>query len=262
MSRKHLFEIEDQEWFPSFLRQYMTDYLHFGWNTFKLGSPLVPLVKKALDQSNASHVIDLCSGGGGPILYLYNELKNDNLSFTLTDYYPNLEAFKKVERESNGKIKGISEQVDARKVGKDVKGLRTLFSSFHHFNPEDAKKILSEAAENQESILIAEYTERSLPCILKITLSTLFMIFFFTPFVKPFSIGRIIFTYLIPIIPLCLFWDGVVSCLRSYSEDELHGLVSDIKPLGYSWEISSEKVGGNQISYLMGIQLPDSKATI
>ena len=36
MKRMHLFEWEDQEWFPVNVRNYMTDYLQFVANTFKL----------------------------------------------------------------------------------------------------------------------------------------------------------------------------------------------------------------------------------
>lgn len=256
MKRLHLFELEDQDWFPSSIRSYMTDYLQFGWNFFKLGDPLVPVIERAIQESTVTEVTDLCSGGGGPVLFLQKELLDNELdiTFNLTDYFPNKNAFKTAEAISKGKIRGVSKKIDARNVEDSMKGLRTLFSSFHHFKPIDAKAILNDASSKGKPILIAEYTERSLSCMLKISMSTLFFIFFLTPFIKPFSFKRLLFTYLLPVVPLCLFWDGIISCLRSYSEEELRGLTEDITPEGYKWEIRNSVVNGNKVTYLLGLQ--------
>ena len=58
LPRLHLFELED----------FATDYLHFIEKRYALHKPMVPLVRDALKQSGAEGVVDLCSGGGGPVL--------------------------------------------------------------------------------------------------------------------------------------------------------------------------------------------------
>ena len=40
MSRIHLFEFEDQKWFPSFLRNYGTVFLQFLSNKTRMYQPL------------------------------------------------------------------------------------------------------------------------------------------------------------------------------------------------------------------------------
>ena len=42
MKRIHLFEFEDQTWFPSFLRNYVTDFLQFLSNKAKVYESVVP----------------------------------------------------------------------------------------------------------------------------------------------------------------------------------------------------------------------------
>ncbi len=42
-----------------------------------------------------------------------------------------------------------------------------------------------------------------------------------TPFIRPFRWSRLVFTYVIPVLPLLIVFDGIVSCLRVYSPDEL-----------------------------------------
>ncbi|MEZ5362682.1 MAG: hypothetical protein R2748_10195 [Bryobacterales bacterium] len=38
-----------------------------------------------------------------------------------------------------------------------------------------------------------------------------------TPFIRPFRWSRLFWTYVIPVLPLAIFWDGVVSYLRAYT---------------------------------------------
>jgi hypothetical protein len=74
-----------------------------------------------------------------------------------------------------------------------------------------------------------------------------------TPFIRPFHIGRIIFTYLIPIVPVLILWDGVVSSLRTYSVDEMNELVSNLhNKENFNWEVGRVKSGPTNILYLLG----------
>jgi hypothetical protein len=50
-----------------------------------------------------------------------------------------------------------------------------------------------------------------------------------TPFIRPFKIGRIIFIYIIPITLLFVWWDGIVSSLRTYSVKKMKGLIKDVE---------------------------------
>ena len=43
--RLHLFELEDQPWFPAAIRDLATDYLHFMETTFAMHRPVVPLLE-------------------------------------------------------------------------------------------------------------------------------------------------------------------------------------------------------------------------
>ena len=74
-----------------------------------------------------------------------------------------------------------------------------------------------------------------------------------TPFIKPFKLGRLLFTYLIPIVPLFVLWDGVVSCLRTYSVKEMETLVASLQHSDtYNWEIGRIKSGPGVVLYLLG----------
>lgn len=258
MKRIHLFEIEDQSWFPSFLRNYMTDFLQFLSNKAKIYKPIVPLLTKKLKASNQNTIVDLASGGGGGLLWLNEAIKKElpELKITLTDYYPNISAFKHTQKSANN-FQFVTESIDARNVPKHLTGFRTQFLSFHHFKPTNAKQILQNAIDEQSPIAIFEAQDRSVYSIIGMLLSPLTLLFV-TPFIKPFKIGRIIFTYFIPIIPICVLWDGLVSCLRTYSVQEMNSMVKSLQNFkGFNWEIGKKTEKNAKVLYLIG--LPKNK---
>jgi hypothetical protein len=65
--RLHLGELADQPWFPATIRDPVTDYLHFIETKFALHQPTPSLVAEALQRSDCTRIVDLCSGGGGSI---------------------------------------------------------------------------------------------------------------------------------------------------------------------------------------------------
>lgn len=130
--------------------------------------------------------------------------------------------------------------------------MRTQFLSLYHFKPTDAKQILQNSIDTNSAIAIFEVQERSLPSIIAMLFSPL-SVFLTTPFIRPFKIGRIIFTNFIPIVPLFVLWDGIVSSLRNYFVKEMNELVENLnKTEKYDWEINKLKSGLGVVLYLLG----------
>lgn len=253
MARVHLFEFEDFSWFPKGLRNYMTDFLQFVSNRFDVYKNVVPMIGEVMKESGTNQIIDLASGGGGGLLTLSEHLRKNNpeLKIILTDFYPNIDAFKTTAAKSDV-FTFYEKSVDARNVPAELKGLRTQFLSLHHFRPEDAVLILQNAVDSGNPIALFETQERNLPSILAMIFSPVSVILT-TPFICPFKTGRIIFTYLIPLVPLFILWDGIVSALRTYSVKEMHELVSKVKNHeSYEWQIGKKKSGPAAVPYLIG----------
>ena len=142
--------------------------------------------------------------------------------------------------------------MDARNVPSKLKGLRTQFLSFHHFKRNDAMKILQNAVDSNSSIAIFEAQERSVASVVAMLFSPI-TVLFVTPFIRPFKISRILFTYIIPIVPLFVLWDGVVSSLRTYSLNEMQEMIDELENnTSYHWKTGSVKSGPGIILYLVG----------
>jgi hypothetical protein len=254
MRRRHLFELEDQPWFPEVIRDLATDYLHFIETRLALHRSIVPLLAEALRRTGATRLIDLCSGGAGPIPLLLSDLADEGIdvSATLTDFYPNVPALERTRALSDGKITFERESVDARSVPARLTGFRTVFNGFHHFRPADAVAVLRSAAAAGQPIGVFEISQRTWRTILPLLLLPLFVMIA-TPFMRPFLWRRLFWTYLIPAVPLTCLWDGIVSQLRAYTPAELEDLGATADPAA-EWQAGRLPIGTTpgSVTYLLG----------
>ena len=250
------FEFEDQPWFPVIIRDSMTDYLRFLFRVFKLYQPVLPVLKDALTKTKTNHILDLCSGSGGPVEMIYENLRNTfdkDIKIVVSDMYPSELTYQFLSEKTQGGISGFKTPVDAADVPTDIKGFRTIFSGFHHFEKQKATEVLKNAVEAGEGIAIFDGGNKSLWMILLIIIAHPVLLLLCTPFFMPFRLSRYIFTYLIPIIPFCAIWDGIISIIRLYSPDELLQIAQNTGSEKYNW-ISGKVTNrfGMSIAYLVG----------
>jgi hypothetical protein len=254
--RIHLFEIEDLSFCPRVIRDSITDILQHSINVGEIYFPVAPLLRDALAKTQSNQIVDLCSGGGGPWPSLLPKLNTDpctEITVLLTDKFPNKKAFDRTKLLLGSNLNCRSDSISAFDVPSETQGFRTIFTGFHHFRPQDARKIIEDAVRKNEGIGVFEFTARSLlPMIYMFVMSPIGALLL-APFAKPFRWSRVLLTYVIPILPLCTLFDGFVSCLRTYSKDELQALVDSLPNNTYHWEIGEIKARKfSPLTYLIG----------
>lgn len=264
MKRIQLFEFEDYSWFPNWLRNCMTNLIVVFHKMMSVSEVLAYLMARVLKENSLSKIIDLGSGSGGAMpevlsaLHEMDDLKHVEL--VMTDLYPNKEIVKKFNQEKGDKISYLESPVDATDLITAPNGLKTMINSFHHMSPKAARKILESAEVNQQPILIYEMAENKIPLLLWIILLPLslviimIMTLFMTPFVRPLTWQQIVFTYLIPIIPICYAWDGQASLPRMYALKDIDELLEGLGKSNYYWEHGPAKRsnGKNLGTYIVG----------
>ncbi len=254
LPRMQMFELEDLSWFPQTIRDLATDYLYFMETRFALHKPVVHLLRNFLQKSSAANVVDLCSGAGGPVRAVYEGLLSEGISirFTLTDKYPNHSAFRYLSALHPAGISYISDAVDAIKTPGDLVGLRTMFNAFHHFAPAAARAVLECAVEARQPIGIFEIPERSPATIIPLFFTPLFVAIA-TPFIRPFRWRRLLWTYVLPLVPLTCLWDGLVSQCRAYTVSEMLELTRGLSD--YCWTAARVRIAGTSghLTYLLGL---------
>lgn len=251
-----MFEFEDQPWFPGVWRNFMTDYLGHVSAKFALHRAALEPLTRALDESRSARIVDLCSGAGGTIRPILKEwaARGRVVPAVLTDLYPNQGAAESAAADPELTVEYRRTPVDAQAVPGELTGLRTLFNSFHHLRPAEAKAVLRDAVQSKQAIAVFEVADRSLPMIASLVFVPLFVLFM-TPFIRPFRWSRLFWTYLIPVLPLTILWDGVVSYLRAYTPDELLAMANEVEPHGYRWESGYQTAANvpGRMTYLTGV---------
>lgn len=250
MRRLQLFEWEDQPWLPHVFRDFITDQLKFT-HTEPMRKPvnlaMARQLARLLARTRRSQIVDLCAGAGGPITEISRILSEElgvSARVVVTDLYPNVPAFRAVEVESGGRIIGQTEPIDATDVPVALSGVRTVFTAFHHFGPDLARRVLADAVRKREPIAIFEPLERTFRMTVLVGLMSFLRGFTHAHRVGHVTPARCVLTYVLPLAPLAFAWDGAVSTLRTYTADEMLEMANAVTSDAYQWEAGRFDVAG------------------
>jgi len=241
LPRAHLFEFNDSPWVPQAVRDTLIEALSrtLEWGRTLRG--LVPALRRFLEATSATEVLDLCSGAGGPAAILARELAQAGGTpprFLLTDLQPQVAAWQRIRQQQPGLIDYVAEPVDATAIPPALCAEarpRMIINALHHFRPELAQAIVCGACEGSRGVFVAEGFERNplrfapfvvagLPALLA------------TPVLSPHArLAKAAATYLSPLMLAVSAWDGIVSTLRVYTEAELRAMVEPLGP-ALRWE--------------------------
>ena len=257
MRRFHLFEFGDQTWLPPIFREYLVEFLQWQITTYEIYTPLVKKLKSILQRIDCHQIVDICSGGGGPVLQIQEILEKEEdytVSVILSDKFPNPGVVRHSKLKSNLKIDYLCESVDATAIPNHLTGLHTFFTCFHHFNPDIAVQILKGVVAKRAPIGIFEFTERKQANIIGMLLSPI-GIWAQSLKIRPFCWSRYFWIYLAPVIPFIYWWDSTVSHLRTYTVSELRSIVAELNASNYTWDIGTIPAdnGGMRITYMIGV---------
>ena len=222
---------------------------------------LIPIVR----ERQFNRIVDLGSGSGGimpdVVDSINKEINNEKVHLILTDLYPNTDQISIWNNKEDSHVSYHTQAVDATKLDLAPSGLKTMINCFHHMPPSKAKEILKTASLKREPILIYEMGENNMPLLiwwllLPVSLFILMlMVLFMTPFVKPLTWQQLLFTYIIPVIPVCYAWDGQASLPRMYTMGDLESMLKDAESPEYDWSMgraykrNKKKLG----TYLIGL---------
>ncbi|KAM6524626.1 hypothetical protein FALCPG4_010235 [Fusarium falciforme] len=260
--RMHLFEIDDQPWFSPSLRVIVQAILAQTWSmdlSIPIRSPAQIAASKLIQHLDSSlsslRFVDFCAGAGGPSPLIERQvntyLRNSNreeVDFVLTDIHPNIDAWARIASQ-NPHITYEGQSVDASRAperltqSKDGRSVFRLFNlAFHHFDDDLARRILKDTVERKQGFAIFELQNRSVLSFMADLLLPIGVILSAPYYALKWGAPSVfIFTWLIPVIPLVLIWDGVVSSLRTREPEEVEALLRSCGADATGWEMRSGK---------------------
>jgi hypothetical protein len=251
--RLQLFEFTDLPGLPRPIRRWLGDYLRGVVTITRLFEPAGPRIAILLGIARTDRVVDLCSGAGGPWPALSHQVEaalGRPVQVRLTDLHPDRDTWAWLESGTTRGVTGHVGPVPADAVPAELPGVRTVFDGLHHLPPAVARAVLADASRRGVPLLVAEAVERSGLGLLGVLASPL-LVWLVTPFLRPLSIARLVFTYVVPLVPLLVLWDGVVSVLRCYRPEELLALAEGL-PGDLDWRVERARPRGPAATFLTG----------
>jgi hypothetical protein len=253
-------ELEDLTWFPVSIRKGMMIYLRFVFNLTGIYQPAIKIMQELVLKTASTQILDLCSGAGGPYEYFSSYFKSKNISIVLSDKFPDITSFEYLKKKSGGNISYMASPIEAADAPVMLGGIRTIFSSFHHFDEAYAEAVLKNVVNNNKAIAV--FDGGSINCLLAVLMIFVhpILLFLCTPLFKPLTLSQLFFTYVVPLIPLCTILDGTISLLRLYKTSKLKEITSKLNADNYEWRCGQLKSKwGLTISYLTGYPVVPSK---
>ncbi|OQA85806.1 MAG: hypothetical protein BWY31_01706 [Lentisphaerae bacterium ADurb.Bin242] len=238
MKRIRCRELHERAWCPSIFRDFLTDFLSCVWKSGVYTNAL-DMIAEQMKKTGKKQMVDLCSGRGEYVPAFLAKIRKKNecgdLHAVQTDLYPHRVAF---EKPAEG-VEYCRESLCAEDAIKKFDGVAVMFSALHHFDEEDLERIFRTAAECNRPIAFFDVSQRRFFRDILPNIGLPVLLFLFTPFIRPWSFRRFLYTYLIPVMPVLILADGTLSRLKAYKPSEIRAIAAEVEKAypGYRFEV-------------------------
>ena len=227
--RRHLFEFGDQAWMRGWFREIYNDALNMGEKAGGHYRRMAPHFARWAADAKSETVLDLASGGAGPLVTMLEQAAKEKLHMPriiCSDLYPDTVRLKHLrDRYGVNKLDFINTPVSALDTHPELPTLRSICTAFHHFPANMATRIVETAVHEGQGLFILEPFKRDTRHFMMVLLTGPW-IFMLTPFFSErFSFRKLLFCTLLPIVPVMIWWDGVISVLRIHAPEEVEQMI-------------------------------------
>lgn len=230
LPRLHLFEFNDRPEVPQFVRETVVESLSRAMAWGRMLRELVMPFHDFVRGTGATEVLDIGAGAGGPAAIFVDELLAAGVEpprIILTDINPQVDSWEALKKKHPRYVDYIAEPVDGTAIPKALaKGrVTTIVNVLHHFPPKLAEGVLRSMLERSAGLFVSEGFERT-PLGFAAYAPTGVAALIANPILSPRNnLQKAVFTYLTPFALAVSIWDGLVSTMRIYSEEDLREMV-------------------------------------
>jgi hypothetical protein len=224
MQLPHLFEFMDQAWLPDSLRSTIRECLECGSSRpFQDYYEWVANeVRREVLAGGFEHVVELGAGTAPIARHLARLPDLAQVEVIVCDSHPQTETYRDLEKQFPDRIRPLYEPVDfTQPRAWPPKTLLLLAAAFHHIPPAMRRDVLRHLSESGARVMVVEPVRKTalsmLFCGMALTTSFLLPFWFFR---RPGKLRRFFWCYLFPVAPFVFLWEGLVSCLRMWSDAE------------------------------------------
>jgi hypothetical protein len=224
MKSYHLFEFMDLDGLPSGLRITLREILECGNS-----KPFRPYyewvaneVLRCAQQQGMSVIVELGAGTAPITRHMSKDPRSEGLRLVVCDYNPDRVAYQELAERHPGKVHPLDQPLNFGEPHTWEPGtLLFLSATLHHIPSAARSRVIGSLSDSAECVLVFEPLRRTVLSVLFVFLSTvpaaLLPILFLG---RSGRLRRLLWCWILPVAPLMFWWDGIVSCLRQWTEDE------------------------------------------
>jgi hypothetical protein len=215
----------DQTWLPLSLRHTLREILECGHS-----KPFRPYYDWATDatlraahQLHIEHIVELGAGTAPLTERLAMQLQGENIRLTPCDDNPDVERYNELKRRFPVTVTPRMDSVNFANLTEKwgPKTILVLSATFHHIPSKQRRQVLENLLNTADHVLIYEPIRRTFLSGIFILLSLVPGLLL--PLLRFSRFGRwrrFLWCWLIPVAPLMLVWDGIISCTRQWHTSE------------------------------------------
>ncbi len=230
--------VRTRRWCPRAIRD--------GWRAAVARALFPPSVHAAaasvlvriLRATGGRHIVDLEAGAGDVWHSLHPLLGRHGLDVRvrLTDAQPDLRAFARVELAIQGRVSGEFRCISGTAVPADLHGLRTVLGILPLLSPERTRRFLVDAVARGEAIVLFAPQRRRASEIGRALGAALWAALALH---GPRTWSRVMWTYLVPVIPLLALGGTYAACRRAPRAGDLLALTGELDHVTWSWSVGT-----------------------
>ena len=262
-------ECNDSPHCPQFIRESIIEVLGNSIRDARVYEKLVPKFISFCADHHIKNILEIGAGSGeSTAVFLDAVVLNQHQPphIYTSDFLPMPEVMLATSQRYPGVMTPIEESLDIRHPEvAPAHDMRMVLSAFHHFDPDVVRVFLQDAQEQRIAVFVAEPFTNSLRA-------------FFPMFLHGFTslarngvqcsrrrILKFFFTFFVPLIPMCLLWDGLISMRRMYDEKGFMEIVATLpkSERGYQWQYEEVKVPlGGTASLFTGYPVVENESEL
>jgi hypothetical protein len=245
-----LFEFMDLRWVPASLRSTIHDALDSC-----LGAPprryyewVAHEILDLVERNPTETIVELGAGTAPITRTLAGALDGrKNISLRISDLYPNKALYQSLEKVYPGLVRADLSPTDfSRPMDFPSGSLLVLSAAFHHLPPSTRVDVLK---------VFSAYRVAVFEPLRRNSASFFLCLFGFLPAIttpvlfwnsRPGTFRRVFWCWLFPLATTIIVWDGLVSCLRCWTEkewkDNLAAVVAEDRPIFMKTELFNQMI--------------------
>jgi hypothetical protein len=238
--RWRLFEFHESPWVPRAIGESVVEVLGLTMRLGGISAALATPYRSLVTLSGARQVLELASGSGETSTHLHALARFDagsDITLSLSDLTPRTEHWATLGERFSVPVCFVDVPVDATAVPAAIGAGRVwmLLNAFHHLEVDQATAMLERAVQSGKGVFISENFGASvlatLPCGVVGMLAALL-----NPLLtKRDRVLKASLTYLLPVIPLVVAWDGLVSAMRMHRPADVRAMTA--RWPAWEWEL-------------------------